>query len=168
MDLVEEAGLLLENTRTNILSNRLVIIAAERYHATGSTVENILGDKDVTIALCDPIVPIGNYARQYLQKKGLYDRVLPVAIKVDTVRAVLAAVETGNADLGIVYQTDAAIARASKVIFIVPEEEGPGIVYPLAIVKTTGNMDKSRELLDYFQSPMAAQRYREAGFLLVK
>lgn len=168
MDLLERAGLIAENTRVDLLGNQMVFIAAEHYPVSGSTPEEILGKRNTVIALCDPAVPIGNYARQYLEKKGIYESVKAGSVTVDNVRAVLAAVESGNADLGIVYRTDARAARSSRIVYSVPKEEGPKIVYPAAVTKNTRNKTQSDGILRYLQSPQAAQRFEQAGFLIIK
>ena len=85
------------------------------------------------MALADPqAVPAGVYARSWLASIGLWKELEPKVVPALNVRAALAAVESENADAGIVYRTDAAISKRVKVAFEVPREQGPKVVYPLA------------------------------------
>ena len=46
------------------------------------------------------------------------------------VRATLASVESGNVEAGFVYKTDAAISKKVKIVYEVPIDKGPKIIYP--------------------------------------
>ncbi len=73
------------------------------------------------VALGDPkTVPAGTYAKVYLEKSGLWPGIEPKVVPCENVRAVLAAVESGNVDAGLVYKTDAAISKKVRVVFEVP------------------------------------------------
>ena len=64
--------------------------------------------------------------------KRALERVSDRVVPTENVRAALAAVESGNVDAGIVYKTDARIAKRVRVAFEVPRAEGPAISYPFA------------------------------------
>ena len=84
------------------------------------------------IAIGDPItVPAGAYAKEWLERAGVWRDVSRNVIPTLDVRAALAAVESGNVDAAIVYRTDARVARSARVAFEPAEQ--PDIVYPLAI-----------------------------------
>ena len=87
------------------------------------------------LALADPAaVPAGVYAKQWLESRAPGRKRSRTSFRLLDVRAALAAVESENADAGIVYKTDAAVSQRVQVAFEVPREEGPSIVYPLALV----------------------------------
>ncbi len=133
MDEVERAGLVRAADRVDLLSNRLVVIVPVVASAVPATAEDLASVR--RLALGDPqAVPAGIYARQWLEKRGLWGRVRARVVPTLDVRAALAAVESGNADAGIVYRTDAAISRRVRVALEVPAGEAPRIVYPAALL----------------------------------
>ena len=67
---------------------------------------------------------------------------------MESVRAALAAVESGNVEAGIVYKTEAMVSKKVKVAFEVPESEGPKISYPLAVIKDSKAPDAAKKLAD--------------------
>jgi molybdate transport system substrate-binding protein len=147
-----------------LLSNHLVIVEAR---AAG---EPIRSPRDLErggrIALADPeAVPAGVYARQYLEKLGLWDRVRSRVVPTLDVRAALAAVASGNVDAGFVYRTDAILEPRVRVAFEVPRDEGPRIVYPLALVR--GGSEEARALFRFLVSPEAAAVFERYGFVVL-
>jgi molybdate transport system substrate-binding protein len=100
------------------------------------------------VALGDPkTVPAGTYAKAYLENSGLWPGIEPKVVPCENVRAVLAAVESGNVDAGLVYKTDAAISKKVKVVFEVPAGDGPKITYPAALVKDALQPEAARKFL---------------------
>ena len=87
-------------------------------------------------------------------------------VTTENVRGALLAVEGGNADAGIVYRTDARIARRSQVAFEVPAAEGPPISYPFAALREGANREAARRFLDHLESPGALEVFRKYGFLI--
>ena len=59
-------------------------------------------------------------------KLGLWDKLEPKIVPTENVRAALAAVESGNVDVGFVYKTDANISKKVKVIFSVTSGKRTG------------------------------------------
>ena len=168
MDSLQKSGLLLNKTRIQRLSNTLVIIVAAENGAPVSSPQDLADPRIKRIALGNPrSVPIGLYAKRYLDSLNLWQIVSPKVIPIDNVRAALAAVEEGNADASIVYKTDAAISRKVKVVFEVRASEGPKINYPLAILKNARQPEAARALLNYLNSEAAAKVFQKFGFIII-
>jgi molybdate transport system substrate-binding protein len=165
-DALEKKGLLVSKTRKSLLGNTLVIILAldaAPIHSvaelTNAAVQHLaLGDAKV--------VPAGTYAKIYLEKMQLWPAVEAKVVPCESVRAVLAAVESGNVDAGIVYKTDAAISKKVKVAFEVPAADGPEISYPLALVKDAPQPAAAKKFIAYLDSNAAAAVFRQFGFLV--
>ena len=89
------------------------------------------------IAIGDPAaVPAGVYAKQYLEKEGLWAAVQARIVPTGSVRAALAAVESGAADAGDrLSNRRPRRAASATVAWVVPADRGPRIVYPAAIVR---------------------------------
>ena len=103
---------------------------------------------------------------QYLRKAGVWDRLADRIVPTDNVRSALAAVESGNADVGIVYKTDALSSRLVKIAYAVPAGEGPKISYPAAVVTESRQKVAAQHFLDYLRSDAARAVFRRYGFIL--
>lgn len=168
LDRLEKLNLLAPGTRTSILSNTLVIVVSKD-SALPIRAPRDLGSGVVhSLALAEPgSVPAGIYAREYLQKLGIWESVRPKVIPTENVRAALAAVEAGNADAAIVYRTDAGISKKVRIAYEEPAAEGPRISYPAAVVRESRHGEAAKKFLDFLGSPGAAQVFRRYGFLLI-
>src|SRR5262249_4887746 len=117
MDMLQKKGLIKTETRKSILSNTLVAVVPENSKFTMNSIQDLAKIKG-SIAIAEPqTVPAGIYAKQYLKKVGIWDKVIDRLVPTDNVRAALATVETGNAEAGIVYKTDAGISKKVHVAF---------------------------------------------------
>lgn len=167
MDTLASDGLVVANSRHNLLGNALVIVTAQDGPAV-ATPTDLTNAAVKHIALGDPkTVPAGTYAKNYLQKTGLWPAAETKVVPCENVRAVLAAVESGNVDAGIVYKTDAAISAKVKVAFEVPAADGPKIVYPAALLKDSPQPDAARKFFKYLDSENSAKVFREFGFIVL-
>src|SRR6476660_7131502 len=166
MDALQKDGLIAPETRRDLLSNTLVIIAPTQSSLTIDSLVD-LATKAQKLAVADPrAVPAGIYTKQYLSKLGLWDKLEPKIVPTENVRTALAAVESGNVDVGFVYKTDAKISKKVKVIFSVPIEKGPAIRYPVAIVKESKNRVGAENFLRYLQSDNARKLFERYGFIV--
>jgi molybdate transport system substrate-binding protein len=162
MDEVERAGLVRAGDRVDLLSNRLVVIVPATAAAVSMSAEDLLAVQ--RLALGDPqAVPAGIYARRWLEKRGLWERLRDRVVPTLDVRAALAAVESGNADAGVVYRTDAAISKRVRVALEVPEGEAPRIVYPAALL-TTSRGPAARAFFEHLRSLAARAVFERLGF----
>ena len=162
MDEVQGAGLVRAADRVDLLSNRLVVVVPAAARAAPATAEELAGVG--TLALGDPeAVPAGIYARQWLERRGLWERLRGRVVPTLDVRAALAAVESGNADAGIVYRTDAAISRRVRVALEVPADEAPRIVYPAALLGDAPG-PAARAFYEHLRSPAARLVFERLGF----
>jgi molybdate transport system substrate-binding protein len=167
MDALEKKGLVLAGTRKSLLSNSLVIIVPTEASLRLDSAFDLTNAAVARIAVAEPTsVPAGIYARQYLSKLGLWDKLVDKCVPTENVRAALAAVESGNADAGIVYKTDARISKKVRVAYEVPVAEGPRISYPVAVLKDSKRTDDANQFIIYLGSDAALQVFRKYGFLI--
>ncbi len=165
MDNLAKAGLIDPATRQDVLLNALVIVAPADSPLTGVIPPDLAKADIHRIALADPkAVPAGVYAKAYLTSLKLWTRVEGKVVPTQNVRAALAAVASGNADVGMVYRTDAAVSKKVKVVYVVPLSDGPRITYPVALVKASGK-DAAKKFLAYLESPEALAVFKKHGFL---
>lgn len=166
MDDLEKQGLIAKETRKDLLSNSLVIVVPVDSTVTLTSPTQLADPKIQKIALGQPqSVPAGIYAKEYLQKVGLWAQLESRIIPTESVRAALAAVETGNVDAGIVYKTDALISKKVKVAYEVPIAEGPAITYPVALVQGSKHAAAAKLFLDYLAGASSLKVFAKYGFI---
>src|SRR5262249_18742406 len=125
------------DTRVNLLGNKLVLIAAKDAkidHVTigpGFDLAKLVGDGRVATGDVR-VVPVGLYAKAALGRFGAWAEVEPKMVMAGNVRLALSMVARGAAPLGIVYETDAKIEPAVKVIGVFPDNTDDPIIYPVA------------------------------------
>ncbi|GIX06093.1 MAG: molybdate ABC transporter substrate-binding protein [Candidatus Poribacteria bacterium] len=168
MDLLQREGLVLTETRTDLLGNRLVLVAQKGRFPKGLRPAELTSDGVQRIAIAQPeAVPAGVYGKEALQSLGLWRALEPKLIPALDVRAALAYVSGGEADVGIVYASDAAIAPSLEVVFVFPEDTHRPIRYPVAVLRSASRPGTAREFLKYLHSPESAARFGEMGFLFL-
>lgn len=168
MDDLEKAGLLEPGTREDQLSNRLAVVVPAGSGLRISSLSDVALPVVGRISMGDPkAVPVGVYARQRLEKLGVWERVRPKVVAVENARAALAAVESGNVDAGIVYRTDARMSKKVKVAIEVAETEGLPIVYPMAVLKAAKDVVAARRFLDHIDSVASRGMFEKAGFIVL-
>ena len=113
-------------------SNRLQIVVAEG-NPLGIT--GLADLAEVTLALCDPEVPCGRYAREAFERAGLPT---PPAGDQGNVKGVLTQVQLGEADAGIVYLTDVLGAEGVEGV-AVDEAAQVRATYPLVTLRDAPN-----------------------------
>jgi molybdate transport system substrate-binding protein len=166
MDDLQKAGLIITETRRDLLSNSLVIVVPNDSKLTVASPEELI-TKTQKIAIADPrAVPAGIYTKEYLSSLRLWDKLESKIVPTENVRAALAAVESGDVDAGFVYKTDANISKKVKVAFRVPIEKGPAIRYPVAIIKDSKNKSAAESFLRYLESRDARELFEQYGFIV--
>jgi molybdate transport system substrate-binding protein len=167
MDALDKKGLVERTTRRSRLSNSLVIVVPADSFLSITSPADLATGKIGHVAMADPkSVPAGIYAREYLDKIHLWDQIAPKVVPMGDVRAALAAVESGDAEAGIVYKTDAAISKKARVAFDVPRQDGPKISYPMAVMKEAREPKAARSFLQYLDSDAAGRAFARFGFII--
>jgi molybdate transport system substrate-binding protein len=163
MDIVEKAGRIVRGTRTRLLTNDLAIVVPQG--STDLTLARLLEGRVARVAMGEPAaVPAGVYGRKWLEHEGAWTRLESKVVPFPTVRAVLAAVEAGRVDAGIVYRTDAASASV-RVIGTVPAKTNPylDIAYPAAVIVGPSEA-AARRFLEFLEGPQARAVFHRRGF----
>ena len=167
MDTLEKRGRVLAGTRRSVLSNTLVVVVPADSPLRIASPADLANPRIRHLALAEPqSVPAGIYAREYLLRLNLWDRLSGRVVPTENVRGALAAVETGNADAGIVYKTDAGISKQVRIAYEVPRAEGPRISYPFAVIAGARRREAARRFLAYLESPAALAVFAKYGFLI--
>ncbi|MCK0196119.1 molybdate ABC transporter substrate-binding protein [Ancylobacter sp. 6x-1] len=164
-----ERGLLVKSSRVSPIGNRLVLIAPNnssltRLDLTKTTDLVALLGRNGRLATGDPAhVPVGRYAEQALTWMNQWTAINPRLARADSVRSAMLLVERGEAPLGIVYETDAAVSTRVKIVGIFPKESHEAVTYPFVLVKAQDSPD-ARAVLAFLIGPEALEIYRSFGF----
>lgn len=167
MDFLESKNMIEPGTKSDLLSNRIVLIAplenkAKVTISSGFDLSGLLGEEK--LAMGDPDhVPAGTYGKQALESLGVWEAVAPKVARSKDVRAALALVERAETPFGIVYATDAAISKKVKVVGIFPEESHPPITYPVALIVGKAT-PAARSFLGFLKSSDAKSIFEKYGF----
>ena len=117
--------------------------------------------------MADPAaVPAGMYGKAALEKLGVWPSVANRIAAAENVRAALLLVGRGEAPLGIVYGTDAAIEPRVRIIATFPPDTHPPIVYPIALTASSENPN-APALLAYLHGAAARAQFQKAGFTVL-
>lgn len=130
--LLAKQGLLRTGSERVIAGNQLVVIVAVDVEGALASASDLARPEIRHVALPEPAVPLGRYARAWLAEQGLLEKLKARIVPTEHARATLAAVDAGNAQAGIVYATDARMARSARVAFTPPAAQQPRIVYVAA------------------------------------
>ena len=165
MDALEQKGLLVPDTRGDVARNTLVLVRNRADHPRISRSED-LAEKGVSrIAIGNPAtVPAGRYAKEALEKRGLYEKLQGRLILAENVRQVLDYVARGEVDAGFVYKTDARVEPKAEVVETIPSGQHAPILYPAAALKTGANEAGARKLVDYLRSRAGRKAFKKNGF----
>ena len=167
MDYGVEKKLVKDDTRVNLLGNRLVLIAPKDTKignvtiAPGFDLAGLAGKGRIAVGDVRA-VPAGLYAKAALEKLGAWAAAEPKLAMTENVRAALLLVARGEAPLGIVYETDAKIEPAVKVVGVFPDDSHPPIIYPVAL--TVNAKPEAAQYLAFLRTQAARSIFEGYGF----
>lgn len=151
--------------KQNLLGNRLVIIVPDDSKLKIAKPEDLASATISHIAMGEPeSVPAGKYAKQALIKLNLWEKLKPKVASAEDVRNALTYVETGAAEAGIVYATDAAISKNVKVAAEIPEKLTGPIRYPIVLLKHGKDTPAAVSFYKFLQSPKSLKVFQKYGF----
>jgi molybdate transport system substrate-binding protein len=164
MDALENKNLILRDTRQNLVTNSVVLIVP-----AGRTIihhfEDLANASVKVVAIGNPqSVPAGKYAQEVLTHFGLYNKLAPKFVFAGDVRQVLAYVETGNADAGMVYQTDALTTNGVSIVASAPPGSHAPVIYPVAVIAGSRHVDAAKALESFLLGPQSEDIFRKYGF----
>ena len=164
MDGLADEGLIVAESRSDLLGNSLTLVAAAE-KADAVKLDNLNGADVGSIAIGEPeSVPAGQYAKQSLESMGVWDEVKDKLIFGKDVKQVQEYVDTGNADCGLVYRSDALMMTTGKIIGDVPENSHDPIVYPAALIAGSENQEAAAAFLKFVSGDFARTVFEKYGF----
>ena len=152
--------------QVDLFRNQLVIVVPQDSSEQQVAMEELGHPRFKTIAIGDPeSVPVGIYAKQALVKAAVWPAVESKLAVGDDVQQVCLFVSRGEADAGIVYESESRVDGLRKA-GDVPTKLSEPIRYPLIKLNRTEPHPLADDLYQYLQSERALRIFREAGFLV--
>jgi molybdenum ABC transporter molybdate-binding protein len=147
-----------------LAENGLACVALADHAVAVHRPRDLLRPEVGRVALAVPSCPLGGHTRAYLQSLGLYEALGPRVLPADSARAVVLAVQGGQADVGLVYGSDAASSPGCRTLFRV-RRPPTRISYAGAVLPAARQADQARRLLAFLTSDATATQFRRCGFL---
>lgn len=167
-DLVRR-GLLTADSTLEFARGRLSLVANAKWLSDNPGVDVLDSLHLKRIAIPSAAVPLGRYARFWLEKTGRLDQLQGKIVVTEHARATLSAVDAGHVDAAIVYASDARLAHSAIALAQIEPSEYPPIRYVAARVAATTtcpSIDAAiDEALAAWTSPATSERLASIGFL---
>lgn len=165
MNRLEEAGLIDSATRKDLLGNALTLIASEEKAEQITSVQDLLKENIEMVAIGEPSeVPAGQYAQELFENLNLWEEIQPKLVYAKNVRAVLNYVDSGDADAGLVYHTDALLLEHGKIVGDVPAESYTAVYYPAAIMTAAPQPEAAADFYAFLATEQAKAIFEKYGF----
>ncbi len=165
MEALQAKDLIVPETRRNLLTNHLALIVPENSTLGLTSFRQLTDAKVKKISVGEPrSVPVGQYTAELFTNLGILEQVRSRLVYGNSVRNVLAAVESGNADAGVVYSTDAKISAQVTQVATAPDSLHSPIVYPIAVIKASHNTAAAERYTQFLASDPAKEMFRKHGF----
>jgi molybdate transport system substrate-binding protein len=147
-----------------LLGNRLaLIVSREKRHVIESFADLVDHADTITIGMPD-MVPVGTYARQTLKHLGIWSRLEKRLVYGKSVRQVLAYVDSGNADAGVVFASDASLLASAVVVAMAPADSHKPIVFSMAGMSDSPHPAVLEEFMAFLTGEEAAAIFSRCGF----
>ncbi len=147
-----------------LATNTLVVVARAGHPAPPATPEEMAGERFRWISVADTdATTAGIRAKHSLMSLRLWDKLGPRLRISPDVKKALALVESGEADLGIAYITDARASEGLEAVLSLPETSHEPIRYVAALVARAGSSRATRPFLEFLRGPEARKALLGAG-----
>lgn len=165
MDEVEQNGLIINETRTDVLHNKVVMVA--NIDSTLSDFFDLASSTVTTILVGDPdIVSVGYHTEDLLTHYNLKDLISNKIEYRSSVKNIITDVEAGKADAGFVYMTDAYASNFIKIVDYAPNDSVSELNYPVAVIRTSEHVKESTDIINYLSGPKSVEIFEKYGFIV--
>lgn len=162
MTALSDSGSLEKDTEKKLLQNELVLVSSSN---DVDSINDLLTNKVTHIAIGDPkSVPAGKYAEESLTNLSMLDAVNAKLVYAKDVKEVLSWTMTGNAEVGFVYKSDTYGNDSVKVIETISDQYHSPIIYPVAIIKDTKNLEAAKDFENFLFTDTAKEIFKKYGY----
>lgn len=165
IDQLEKKGLVIQGSKRVYAGTSLVLITGTNLPAPLTSIQELHTVPVRRIAIGDPKASsVGKVAAQFLQQSKLDSQLKSQFIYGEHSRAVLDLVAKGEAELGLVYRTDALSDEHVRILDTAPESTHTPIRYGVAIVWTARNISGAGDFIEFLQTPQIRTQFKDHGF----
>jgi molybdate transport system substrate-binding protein len=170
MNELEKKDLLLKGTRQDFTGNSLVLILPADSKIPVKEFSDLERPEVARLSIGNPkTVPAGQYAQEALTSLKLWDKLQSRFILAENVRQVLDYVARGEVEAGLVYASDAAIAKQKiRVVATAPKDLHTAIIYPIAVIGSSSNSAAAKKFIDLVLSKTGQTILARYGFTRAK
>ena len=162
---LEKKGLVIQGTKRVYASTSLVLIAGTELPAPIASVQDLRTNLIRYIAIGDPNTSsVGKVAAQYLKYSKLDSQLKSQVVYGEHSRAVLDLVAKGEADLGVVYRTDAVSNKKVRILDEAPVDSHSPVHYGVAAVWTAKNISGAGDFINFLGRPQIQALLQDHGF----
>lgn len=163
---LEKKGLVIQGTKRIYAGTSLVLITGTEIPSPIASVQDLRTTLIQHIAIGDPNTSsVGKVAAQYLKYSKLDSQLKSQVVYGEHSRAVLDLVAKGEADLGIVYRTDAVANKKIRILDDAPEESHTPVHYGVAAVWTAKNIPAAGDFISFLGTPKIQALLQDHGFV---
>jgi molybdate transport system substrate-binding protein len=159
MDRLTEAGAAAGEPVVFAANSSTIVVEPGNPLGIGSVAD--LADPDLVLVTCAPEVPCGAYAARIFDEAGV--EVTPDSFE-ENVKAVVTKVALGEADAGIAYETDVAVAADDVDGVVIPPELNVVADYPIVVTAEAPNPGGARAFVDFVTGDTAGDILESFGF----
>jgi molybdate transport system substrate-binding protein len=164
LDVLQRQELIIPETRTDLLGNEIVLVTAkEKKNMIRSFADLVDKAQSISIGLPET-VPAGKYARETLKSLGLWDKVEKRILYAKDVRTVLAYVDSGNVDAGLVYRSDTAAMKSGTLAAVAPKGSHSPIHFSMAVLKSSKHQTEAGKFIEFLKTPEASAIFTKYRF----
>jgi len=168
MNELQQKGLLLPETRRNLIQSKIALIASKNTKGI-SSFQDLAKPIVKKIAIGEPrIVPVGAYAEEVFQHWGMTEQVKPKLVYTRSALEIVNFVESGNVDVGIVHDTTVKGLQKVKIVAIAPPNSHSPVIYPVAVLKNSKNQAAANSFVQFLFSQPAKTLYKNHGYTIVQ
>lgn len=165
LDTLLEEGLIDADSTTDVTGNKLVLIAEKDTTLAYDSFSDINVKELSNIAVGKPeSVPAGEYTQKALEAIDKWEEIEPYIVYAKDVRQVLTYVETGNAEIGFVYESDALSSDKVEILTESNPKEHDPIIYPGGVTTETEQEEVAEDFLAFMTSDEAQEILETYGF----
>ncbi|MDK2892658.1 molybdate ABC transporter substrate-binding protein [Methanohalophilus sp.] len=168
MDLLEQQGLIDNDSRRDFAENSLVMIIPTSSENSIMSPEDLINEAIKKVAIGDPeTAPVGRYAKEALEVANLWDNISDKIVYAESVKQVLVYVENGEVEAGFVYMTDAMSADMDKIQVVAEIPVSTPISYPIAVIASSTEKEAAGNFVDFVLSDEGKAILKKHGFIVV-
>jgi molybdate transport system substrate-binding protein len=165
IDQLDKKGLIIQGTKHIYGGTSLVLITSPVLPAPVRTIEDLRSIPIRRIAVGDPKTSsVGKVAAQFLKFSKLDPTLKSQYVYGEHSRAVLDLVAKGEAEIGVVYRTDAITDSHVRILDTAPTESHSPIQYGVAIVWTARNISGAGDFIEFLLSSRTQEELKKYGF----